>query len=1457
MTVFQVDNSLYPDRYTREKRWVKVLPLPGRPIQTAELIELQSIQLDNIKQGFDAIYKNGSIVSGMEAEIVRRNDQFVEVSFTSGQFYIDGVVIAVDSQVIEVPISGEYVIGVEVTAEIITEEDDSTLRDPILNGALYGLPGAARLEWNTELLLDSVTSFTVAKVINGSLVRISTNPFRGFDTLTEQYIFERNGNFCVNGLNVNSFDSQEKNVTDRRNYANIESAIGVVESELLSLNNTVTTSANNLTSLEEERQLAIQNFAVNPTLNNQVVLGEIETRVNEATTTLANLTRLQVSKQQEFDRLETSLNEAEALLVSKVFFNISPGVAYIQGKRLDVVSPQIVTVPKDLETTTVESARFTFGGSAGTTLRTFSISAGNTYTDVFADFTELTFSFSNILYQENFYTIDVSVNVFGLSLFTTLGELLDHVVTEFNKLENEAQSSFVDFSSPSLILSDRELRTILKNNLYVQRLGISALFFTSTSLNEDVNQIGVTIIAYQRNDSLVIVNPSSILTVDVESANLSGAGQTNSFQLGFRPVEKVLNLVADIEQDLLPVVRGVAGTSDSLNEDSIVAITQVIQGNTTYIEGADYNLIDQSKIDWSLAGNEPASGTTYYVSFIYTQPLAKDIDYSLDKSTDSILFIGRTPAINRQFTVDYSYFLAKAGVITMDITGQVNYFLSSSSIDPIPPQAPPDNLALATFTLFANSVEIQDLNCQSVTFTELKSLAQQVKLNTKNLEKFSLDTRALQLAEQEIGDEPLGIYTDTYQDVIKLDLEDTEFSAAISPLNQAVTIDYTSTEVNLKWDSGGVFGVDRFNETLYIVIPYTEELLLEQDRSTEAKLVKSFNDPTYVKRGLMEITNQINFFNKDIGNFTSCDYFSKLTSLFQRTNSNRPIFLENISTNVINDFSSAAEQIIEGFINGTSVNFLDSNLDEFLNLLVSTPRINSSKQVSIHVRDFNPDADGLEVFFSGRKVDPSNYTLSAGNPTSLIYPNTFKASSNGLVDLDLDLPEVTCGTHSIEIIGIDSYASTRVTIYNTLLNHTVLTGVNNWEAVPLEIKAIDMLPFQYDEPIPQSFRFTTIASDLPLALPVLDNNNLNKIRYQFPSLNNNLSQTFVSPLDAFITKFSFKLKEISATQDLRIELKSSQRENPNNTLYGIAETNLYQPDSNAILWTDFELEYPILIRSNNRYTMGLTALGDGYEIFSAKRGENDINTSTIVGNQFFLDGNLFSSENGILQQSLIDEDLTYRVYRAEFTINTDEVIDLGSYGTVDGFVNINAFTLNTRDVVPIDTTILYEYSLDDINWTPFEPNILVCLDENQDVIWLRATLNTSNSNVSPILYSQGSTVTLYRNVNVPLSTVVSKVVEYPEEYSNVTIYVKVIQGGPANLAVYFNDTPDKDAAAWVPLVLDTTYVNLIDPGTGYQEYRYRYNLGSGLGPSFSYKVEFLSVNLDSPPVIKDVVTYVF
>ncbi|WP_298034784.1 DUF4815 domain-containing protein [uncultured Desulfovibrio sp.] len=71
-----------------------------------------------------------------------------------------------------------------------------------------------------------------------------------------------------------------------------------------------------------------------------------------------------------------------------------------------------------------------------------------------------------------------------------------------------------------------------------------------------------------------------------------------------------------------------SGAQDALPDTAVVAVVECRQGETVYASGVDYRK-NGDKVDWSLAGAEPATGSTYlctYDSIVTAEPTDVDFD---------------------------------------------------------------------------------------------------------------------------------------------------------------------------------------------------------------------------------------------------------------------------------------------------------------------------------------------------------------------------------------------------------------------------------------------------------------------------------------------------------------------------------------------------------------------------------------------------------------------------------------------------------------------------------------------------------------------------------------------------------------------------------------------------------------------------------------------------------------
>jgi hypothetical protein len=79
----------------------------------------------------------------------------------------------------------------------------------------------------------------------------------------------------------------------------------------------------------------------------------------------------------------------------------------------------------------------------------------------------------------------------------------------------------------------------------------------------------------------------------------------------------VINSILLTKEKTVSVTRGaIANGADGLPDTSVTSIVSVTQGGTTYVADTDFTRVNNT-VDWGLAGAEPATGSSYSVTYRY------------------------------------------------------------------------------------------------------------------------------------------------------------------------------------------------------------------------------------------------------------------------------------------------------------------------------------------------------------------------------------------------------------------------------------------------------------------------------------------------------------------------------------------------------------------------------------------------------------------------------------------------------------------------------------------------------------------------------------------------------------------------------------------------------------------------------------------------------------------------
>lgn len=1512
------NNPDYPDRYSRNKGWRKVLPIQGRPVQAAELTEVQSILQDNIKQGFDTLFRNGTPIKGLRVTVSSRSFDNVQVSISDGQVYIEGTILDVVGTTLTIPTNAIYNIVIVVNESVVTEADDNTLRDPIKGGFTLGTPGAARLIWSTSLAFNSPdvilnNSYAIAQVVNGVILQKDLNPFYEIERIMSQFIYERSGNFCVNGLSVSSLGLDRRSSSNVTKYEELQSAVQTAEGSKQDALASLVTFQSLVSTLTQQVQEAQIQASISPTAQNNATLASLQNQLSNAQTQFSRFSNVLATAQKSLDVASSTLNNAENILTDQQILSVSPGVSYVEGYRVSLNSPSRLFVPQSLPTSSVESATFTFRGFVSQSLRTFSLSSGTTSLQSTEQYVKVSIDFNNIQPNPNTSpilpsrSIDIKLEL-RINEPTDITSIVNKLFTSLTAVSlNDPDITYKIYNAeaagtPELLqdangelITKSIIKSILSQHIETTLPDETSLLFSATNFTLDATDINIEIDSkvYSLADDTLLNNVSNIV-VNVKSQTLSEPISNSTYQLGFRPVQKVNRLIANL-QATVTITRNENSLSDLLNEDSVVRILQVTQtvGNvTTTFSPANY-IATQTGIQWRAnAGSIPANGTAYQVVFIYTEPLVEETDFILNQATDTIEFIGRTPSVNDIFTVDYSFSLSKAGVITLDKDGQINYVLSAAAKNPTVPAVPESKLPLASFILSANTIEITQLDCRRQTVADLYDLAQRVRQNTLNNQILKADISTLNNAVAE-GNNPIGVYTDAVVNLDKIDLRNTSIS--VVPGVQGFMADYIRNELAINYvpaNTTALIGDSQLETDLYAILPYTEVKFFSQPRSTTTREVTripaSINKRArlYVDKPYIFLTDQSsdNYEGTSIPRknvkLSPCDPITRSGNFFLAVEDQSSL-IKDIVTNVRNILGPLATPIIQSFESGRPV--ILPNTQEESNFLAKAYNDYRVRPIQLELKASGlPSGIGaFKVYVDGQEW--YNYTLRAGTQSTIGNPadvanglstitNGFQIKANGTAEIGLTLPsDLTTGSHIIEIKrdGV-GYCKTSIQCFNTTLNQLVLTPLRSWNATPITTSAS-----QPNAVIPAdafSEDLNLLGLDPALNISVIDNtvSFTPTTETAFPTKHFTVNQTFVPNEDYFVTRVDLKVNSAptSSNDELNVFIMDTNQQVPIKQIraesvppvtYNITNLSLNNPGS----YTSFRFPLPTYIKKRSRYNIGLESYVDklsssNFSVYTAVADDLDISTNTIIGEQLFIDGQLLTSPDGTSLNSETKEDITMDIYRANFV--DEAIVDLGTYTTSGG---VNFFCYNTRDIIPIGTDIIYEYKISNSNtWTTFKPNTVVCPDTRISGIEFRATLKSNFKNLTPMLLVEGSSVTLYKTSS--LSTVRSKQVEYPIPYQKVTIVVDYILPPETDIEIYYspNDGFDYQGLEWKEMIPVEGSTIILDQAL--QIYRttyfieeptiYHYQFDERV--KFRYRIDLNPSSLGISPLVKNIQTYV-
>ena len=232
------------------------------------------------------------------------------------------------------------------------------------------------------------------------------------------------------------------------------------------------------------------------------------------------------------------------------------------------------------------------------------------------------------------------------------------------------------------------------------------------------------------------------------------------------------------------------GAQDPLPDTSVLAILEVKQGAVTYAAGADY-LLTSGKVDWTPAGAEPSTGSTYTVKYNYITTVAP-------ASLDDTGFTVTGAVVGTLVLTTYSQKLPRIDRLCMNQDGVPVWLLGvSADFNPQPPSVPSDLLALArVYQTWTTARTVTNDGVRVVPMPQLAAIDGRLdwlaQLIAQNRLESSIHTRE--------GGTKKGLFTDPFLDESQRDAGTVQTAAIVAGelmLPIAATVHQMSTDISV------------------------------------------------------------------------------------------------------------------------------------------------------------------------------------------------------------------------------------------------------------------------------------------------------------------------------------------------------------------------------------------------------------------------------------------------------------------------------------------------------------------------------------------------------------------------------------------------------------------------------------------------------------------------------------
>jgi len=767
-------------------------------------------------------------------------------------------------------------------------------------------------------------------------------------------------------------------------------------------------------------------------------------------------------------------------------------------------------------------------------------------------------------------------------------------------------------------------------------------------------------------------------------------------------VKEVETVYGPVEQKNIPMVASSVSLYDVIPSEyyPILSVSEIKQGTTVYQINQDYVIDGNQRILW-VGSTKPVANSTYYINIIRNKIFTPGVDYQLVKGSNneySIKFISDRPLDNRDFYIDYSWYLGRFDSVFINSSGELKVYngLPGEDYEIYPPDVPIDALPLGKIKVLPGidpkNYEIISSGIYRTPVTVIHQIKNRLDTLENNFVMTTLERETKDLHISSVNESLYslkGIFAESFGNFEKADIYHQQFKCTLDVVSQELKLPLTVNTIGsdkiLFKDKKGI--VKESNSVL--TTKYTDDIIADWQRY--ASDVIDINPYLQVKKvvGLSITPNKTVYYDssnpdeKLIYEPTRLLYSN--TTISQLTGYNKKSLSSELETSsneksgtVINELKNISlpyikslEVVLEGknYPPKTEVSFMIEDVRMYVEPYPGT-------QTTVGTTSGNIITD-LKGEFKVRGILPSNI------PTGIRTIKTTTISSNknfnnilGFTTFEglsyfKDLDKITSGKKSS--INIDKYVQYHESYYN-------------------------------QDPIAQSFGFN--------------------------------EDTFLTGIDLFFsgiptednTYCYFMIKEMKDGLPI------------GNIIYQtIIPKSMISTSTKADKATKIKFDRIVYVEKNKEYAFILGSEVSGFKLWYSKLNGRDVNSGDNISTQPH-SGVMFTSSNYGSWSPLQDSDITFVLYRAQFEENETFISEAFDSG-IGNFYMFNS-SLEYAKFESTDIKLYYGINIKDINndneWKLLQPNELYTITNIPEYslgmkMRIKIVLETNSNRISPII----------------------------------------------------------------------------------------------------------------------------